>query len=151
MKKMVAFLCCVAMLALMVIPTYAVDNGQTVVWQEETVLENGVLVVEKITVDANTRASNRNATRSSSFYYGDNLIGQIAFQATYYYDGTTVQVDSKSVTQTTTYNGWNYKQNSFTSSGGTVTLDAKLTKLLILNVSVDMSMTCDVNGNITKG
>ena len=55
------------------------------------------------------------------------------------------------MTQTTTYNGWNYQQNSFTSSGGTVTLDAKLTKLLFWNIEVDMSMTCDVNGNITKG
>ena len=152
MKKVICLLCFILTLIVIITPAQAADgNASEVVWYEETVLENGVRIVDKIEVDSSARAVRKTATRSRSFYYSDNLIAEIAFQATYYYDGTTVQVDSKSVTQTTTYNGWNYKQNSFTSSGGTVTLDAKLTKLLFWNIEVDMSMTCDVNGNITKG
>ena len=151
MKKLISIACSLIMIMLFVVPAYAADSDETVVWQSETVFEDGIRIVEKITVNSAARGTEKDATRSSSFYYGDNLVGQIAFRATYYYDGSIVRVVSKSVTQTTTYIGWNYRQNSFTSSGGTVTLDAKLTKLLILNVSVDMSMTCDVNGNITKG
>lgn len=41
------------------------------------------------------------------------------------------------------------KQTSFTSSGGTVTLEGKLTKLLILNDPFTMTLTCDKNGNIS--
>lgn len=56
---------------------------------------------------------------------------------------------SKSVTQSDTYDGWSYVQNSLTSSGGTVTLNAKLTKWIILNTSFTMTLSCDEDGNIS--
>ena len=40
-------------------------------------------------------------------------------------------------------------QNSFTESGGTITLDAKLTKLLVFNIPFTISITCDANGKIS--
>lgn len=61
---------------------------------------------------------------------------------------TTVSVISKSVTQTDTYEGWNYVETSFTSSGGTVALAGKLTKLLIMRTSFTIGLECDANGNI---
>ena len=73
----------------------------------------------------------------------------IAFSATYRYDGSSVSVISKTVIQTDVYNGWTFTQKSFTSSGGTVTLTGKLSKWLIFNNSISMSMTCDKNGNIS--
>ena len=60
-----------------------------------------------------------------------------------------VSAVSKAVTQTDTYGGWKYKQQSFTSSGGTFTLEAKLTKLLIYNNPLTMRLSCDTDGNIT--
>ncbi len=53
------------------------------------------------------------------------------------------------MTNTDTYNGWSYIQDSLTSSGGTVTLNGKLTKWLILSNSFTMTLTCDANGNIS--
>lgn len=77
------------------------------------------------------------------------MIAVIAFTATYRFDGTSVSVVEKTVTQTDTYGGWGYKQTLFSSSGGTVTLEGKLSKWLVFNNSISMSMTCDKNGNIT--
>lgn len=97
----------------------------------------------------NARASQKTATRKATLTKDDVTIGVIAFKATFRYDGSTVSVVSKSVTQTDTYDGWSYTQNSFTSSGGTVTLDAKLTKLLIVNYPFILSLTCDKNGTLS--
>ena len=77
------------------------------------------------------------------------LIAEIWIDATFRYDGNTVSVVSKSISKCETYDGWSFKQSSFTSSGGTVTLTGKLTKLLVLNANVNISLTCDKNGNIS--
>lgn len=63
--------------------------------------------------------------------------------------GTSVSVVSKTVTNTDTYNGYGYVQNSFTSSGGSVTLNARLTKWIVLNTPFTMTLSCDKNGNIS--
>ena len=76
-------------------------------------------------------------------------IGIIAFQATFSYNGDSAYVTSKAVIQTDTYDGWSYKQTSFITTGNTVTLEGKLTKLLILNDPFTMSLTCDKDGNIS--
>ena len=80
---------------------------------------------------------------------GDTVIGIVTIQATFRYDGSTVSVVSKSVTQVETYEGWNYVQSSFTSSGGSVVLSAKLTKWIVLNTSFTMTLSCDKNGKIS--
>ena len=36
-----------------------------------------------------------------------------------------------------------------TATRGTVTLDAKLTKWLVMNIDIDMTITCDKKGNIS--
>ena len=107
-------------------------------------------VVDEIAEYANARATGKTYDRTRSFYDGDTLIAVIAFQASFRYNGSTVSVVSKTVTQTDTYSGWSYSQESFTSSGGTVTLEGKLKYLLLFSTTpVSMSLTCDKNGNIT--
>ena len=59
------------------------------------------------------------------------------------------KIMAKRVNQADTYEGWSYKQNSFTSSGGTITLDAKLTKLLVMNIPFTITLSCDKDGNIS--
>ena len=142
-------LCILLLLSLSINASAETNNSGTVIFREETLLENGLLVVDEIIEYAQTRIATKSYTRQQSFYYKDNLIAVIAFTAKFYYDGIDVSVISKSVTQTDTYNNWNYTQNSFTSSGGTVTLTGKLTKLLIFNASISMGLACDANGNIT--
>ena len=36
-----------------------------------------------------------------------------------------------------------------TATRGTVTLDAKLTKWLVMNIDIDITITCDKKGNIS--
>lgn len=147
MKKTLSLMLCIILLAAMMIPAHAAGQEE-VIYSEEIVLEDGTVMKDEIVV-SHSRASGKTATRRKTFTRADVLIAEIAFQATFIYDGSTVYVSSKSVTQTSTYDGWNYKQTSFVSSGGTVTLTGKLTKLLVVNVPVSMSLTCDKNGNLS--
>lgn len=148
MKKLLSIIICIILFASLSIPTYAAEQAE-VIYCEETVLEDGTVIKDEIIVTTNARATEKTATRRKTFSQNDETIAIIAFKATFRYDGSTVSVVSKSVTQTDTYDGWSYTQNSFTSSGGTVTLSGKLTKLLILNKSFSFSLTCDKNGNLS--
>lgn len=150
MKRFVCLFLCILFLISMAISVSAeTNNGGTVIFSEETMLADGITVVDEVIEHAQTRATAKNYTRRKSFYDGDTLIAVIAFTATFHYDGSSVSVASKSITQTDTYESWSFKQNSFTSSGGTVTLSGKLTKWLIFNSSFTMGLVCDVNGNIS--
>lgn len=142
-----------ACLALLLAATFAApvlaDGEDNVVYAQETVLENGLTVVDQVIDITAARASDKTYARTRMFKDGETVVAVITMTATFRYNGTTVSVVNKSVTQTDTYDGWEYVQNSFTSSGGTVTLNAKLTKWFIFNTSFTMTLTCDKDGNIS--
>lgn len=151
MKKFLSFFFCLIILLSFAVSVSAVpiDNG-TILISEETILEGGLTCVDEVILyPQQARASTRTAERRKSFYKDDTLIAIIAFTANYRFDGSSVSVLSKTVTQTDTYESWTYSQESFTSSGGTVTLAGKLKKWLIFTSSFTMSLTCDANGNIS--
>lgn len=127
---------------------FAAEQGTEVLYQEID-LGNGIVIIDRITEYTNARAAGKTATRTKEIYKDDVLIGSITLFGEFRYDGTSVSVFYKAVTRTDTYEGWSYKQNSLTSSGGTITLDAKLTKLLFLNIPFTITLTCDANGNIS--
>ncbi len=138
----------------MISPVCASDysnNTGTVLFCGEEQLDNGLTVTSEVVEYAQARTTHeKTAVYKKTFKDGDTVIAIIAFEATFHYDGTSVSVASKSITQTDTYNGWSFKQSSFTSSGGSVTLTGKLTKWLIFNSSTfTMVLTCDKNGNIS--
>lgn len=148
MKKIFSLLVCAVFLISFVPYTNAV--GQTeIIYSDEYILENGLTVIDVVTVASQTRASGKTVYREKNIYDGETLVAYIRFEATFRYDGSTVSVVSKTVTNTDTYDGWEYVQNSFTSSGGTVTLNAKLTKWFILNTTFTMTLSCDKDGNIS--
>lgn len=149
MKRLcILVLCCTLLVSAM--PVYASELSPATE-STNTVLNNRITVVNELIVEpTQARSTDKSATLRQTFYDGDTVIAIIAFQATFRYDGSSVSVVSKSVTQTDTYSGWSYTQDSFTSSGGTVTLSGKLKYLLLFNSSpFTMSMTCDANGNIS--
>ena len=148
MKRIITIIMCLSFLFVSMPSASAAENRE-VVFEEEHTLENGLRVVDTVTVSSNNRSSTVTANRERDFYDGDTLVAYICFEATFRYDGSTVSVASKTVTNTDTYDGWEYVQNSFTSSGGTVTLNAKLTKWFILNTSFTMTLSCDKDGNIS--
>ena len=92
----------------------------------------------------------KTVTRIKSFYDGDTLIATIAFQVTFRYDGTSVTVVSKSVTQTDGYGGWSFTEDDFVASDRSVKLDGTLRWLEVLSKSpVTMILSCDEFGHIS--
>lgn len=148
MKKIVLFFLCIVLPVYLAIPTYAAPSSN-VVSIKVTTLENGVVVTEEIIDISSARSSEKTYVRRATFAQDGEVMAIIAFTATYRFDGTSVSVVAKTVTQTDTYDGWSFTQKSFTSSGGTVTLTGNLSKWLIFNNSISMSMTCDKNGNVS--
>lgn len=149
MKRLLALFLCLSLIISVPVTAQATEQGN-VLLRREIDLGNGITVVDEIIECPQARTTyGKVVNRSATFKDGDTVIAVIVFQATFHYDGTSVSVVSKSVIQTDTYDGWNYKQTSFTSSGGTVTLSARLTKLIIFNNPFTMSLTCDKDGNIS--
>lgn len=148
MKRIVAFVICLIALVASVPPSQAISSSQ-IIMHEEANLENGITCIDEIIVDHTARSTDKQGRRVKTFLYDDTVIAQIEITVVFRYDGSTVSVISKSVTQKSTYDGWSYNQTSFTSSGGTATLKFKLSKWLILNNSYTMSLTCDKNGNLS--
>lgn len=152
MKRVSSILLCVVLLLSFAVPAFAsetTDPGMVLLSRTEELLENGLTMVEEKYEASQARSSTKTGYVTRNFYDGSTLIATITLQATFRYDGSSVSVVSRSVTQSDTYDGWSYVQNSLTASGGTVTLSAKLTKWIILNTSFTMTLECDEDGNIT--
>lgn len=150
MRRLLCFIFCLIISLNLIGPAFAADSTQgTIIRYQETDLGDGITVVDEIIDYSSARSTDKTYAHVKTIKNDGTTIGTIAIRGTFRYDGTTVSVVSKSVTQTDTYDGWSYKQNSFTSSSGTITLDAKLTKLLVLNISFTMTLSCDKNGNIS--
>ena len=122
------------------------QSSSSQVWIDE---DSGVTVIDELIVQDLTRSSTKSVTRKQTYIKNDNTIAIITLTAEFSYTGSSVSVGSKSVSQCTTYNGWKFSQTSLSSSGGTASLSGKLTKFLNASVPVNISITCDANGNIT--
>lgn len=148
MKKLISLLLCPILIVMLIVPVCATTQ-YPVIATHETVLENGLTVIDQVIDISSSRASDKTYARTRTIKDGDTVVAIITISATFRYDGTTVSVVSKAVTQSDTYDGWEYVQNSFTSSGSTVTLDAKITKWFIFHTSFTMTLSCDKDGNIS--
>lgn len=148
MKQVLIFVFSIALLFASISPCHATSSTE-VIMHEETILDTGFICIDEIIIDSISRSSDKQARRIKTVMDGDTVIAKIEMTVVFRYDGSTVSVVSKSITQRDTYDGWNYSQTSFTSSGGTVTLKFKLTKWLILSNSYTMTLTCDKNGNLS--
>ena len=148
MKQIVTCLLAFALIISMSVPAFASEQSNVILTQEID-LGNGITIVDELVELSSVRSSDRTYARTKTIKENDATIGVITIIGIFRYDGTSVSVVSKVVDQTDTYYGWNYVQNSFTESSGTITLDAKLTKLLVLNIPFTISITCDANGKIS--
>lgn len=148
MKKLLSLIICLVFIFALTMPINATISSPAIS-SEQILLDNGIVVLTELFEISSLRSTSKSYTLRRTFTRNDETIAIIAITANFSYDGSTVSVISKSVSQSDTYNGWSFKQNSFTSSAGTVTLEGKLTKLLILNSSFTMTLTCDKNGNIS--
>lgn len=129
-------------------PVYATEHSQ-LIYVGEATLENDLTIITEITESSIYRFTDKACTDTKTIKDGDTIVAIIAITATFRYDGSNDSVVVKGVTRSDTYDGWKYVQNSFTSSSGTVTLDAKITKWLIFYTPFTMTLSCDKNGNIS--
>lgn len=148
MKKLLAFLLSVLAGALLVLPCLAADNG-TILYHEEIDLGDGVTVVEELVEYRFARTSEKFESLTRTFYRYGEKVAEITLSGNFSYSGTSALVKSGNVSKTT-YNGWTYSQNSLSNHGGTISLSATLSKSGCSSIAVNMSMTCDCNGNISK-
>ena len=150
MKKCSTLLLCMLLICSLLVPAAAQDTVSAQTVSTQTIdLGDGWTVTEELIINDQARTASRAATKKQSFSKNGEAIADIAITGLFRYDGSTVSVSSKVVSQKDTYNGWSFTQNSFTSSGGTITLTGKLTKPLRVSGSVNMKLTCDKNGNIS--
>lgn len=148
MKRYLSLFFCMLLFVSIAVPTHASEQ-ENIIWYQETKLGNGINIIDEVIEQTYSRSTSKGYTRRRTITNDETTLAVIAIHGVFSYDGTTVSVVSKSVTQTDTYEGWSYKQNSFTSSAGTITLDAKLTKLLVANIPFTMTLSCDKDGNIS--
>lgn len=148
MKRILFSVLCLILIVSMCTPAFAAEKSHVILTQEID-LGNGITMIDELIDLTTARASDRTYARTLTIKDNDDTIGVITIIGIFRYDGTSVSVVSKVVDQTDTYYGWNYVQNSFTENGGTITLDAKLTKLLVFNIPFTISITCDANGKIS--
>ena len=148
MKRIFAFCLIFVTILSATLPANAVEN-ENIILQYETNLGNNITVITEIIEHPQIRSTSKGYTKRNTITQGDSVIAVISIFGLFHYDGTTVSVASKSITQTATYDGWNYNQNSFTSSGGTIILKATLSKTLQPNVSLTLTLSCDKDGNIS--
>ena len=150
MKKGSTLLLCMLLICSLLVPAAAQDTVSAQTVSTQTIdLGDGWTVTEELIINDQARTASRAATKKQSFSKNGEAIADIAITGVFRYDGSTVSVSSKVVSQKDTYNGWSFTQNSFTSSGGTITLTGKLTKPLRVSGSVNIKLTCDKNGNIS--
>ena len=102
MKRFATILLAFVLVSALFTPALAAEENTQVIAVQETALENGITVVDEILESAQSRSTDKCYTRKKTFYREDTLIAVIAFDAVFRYDGSTVSVVSKSVTQTDT-------------------------------------------------
>lgn len=148
MKKLLIALLTLTLLFSCVPVASAAADGE-VIYHSQYCIDDDITVVDEIIAYSQLRSQDKTYEFNRKITANGTTIGDISIKGTFRYDGTTVSVVSKSVTKKDTYDGWKYSQTSFTSSGGTITLKAKLTKTLTPSISFTMTLSCDKDGNIS--
>lgn len=135
------------LVSMMILPAQASSNT----YQEIETLhtEFGDFEIKTVTIVHNSaaRSSSKSADRIRTVTNNGSVIAEITLSATFGYNGSSAWVTSASGSHTT-YSGWSYGNENITTSGGTATLTATLSKLLD-RVSVNISLTCSPTGQIS--
>ena len=150
MKRFISVCICLALFFVLLLPVQAAEESRsTVISQKEYILDNGLTVIEEITETTYARSSTKYGEKRAEVKYGDTTIAIVIISGQFGYDKTKAWVISKNQVQVDTNDGWSYQELSYTSSGATISLTYKLTKLLVVNNTYSMSLTCDKDGNFS--
>ena len=149
MKRVLSLILCMVSLLVLAVPAFATERTEgNVVYRDEFTLEDGLTVVREIVDVSFARSAEKTFAQNWKIKNGSTVVANIEITATYYCDGRSVYVVSKTVSRADTYYGWSFTQNYLIAGGGTVTLSATLTKGGKA-MPVTLNMTCDKDGNIS--
>lgn len=149
-KKLSVFLVLTLFVCMMMIPASAASPAVQ--------LETEIIHTEDGDIEIETSSAiYRSLLRSSSSVkvektqtvkYNDEVIAIVTLTTTFSYNGTTARVTSTSSSHET-YDGWTYKNEEITTSGGTAQLTAQLSKLFLRTLEITITATCSPTGDIT--
>lgn len=133
----------------MALPVNA-SNVETIQETEVIHTESGDIEVETVlTVQDSLFASgSKTATKEQTYKADGEVIAEVSFSATFRYTGISVSVTDTDSSYST-YDGWSYKNESISASGGTASLSAKLTHSLDSPIPVSISIKCTADGTIS--
>lgn len=148
MKKYISLLLALLMFT-MSFPVGAA-NTETISESEVIHTEIGDIEIETVLTiyDDLFASGTKTATKDQTYKYAGTVIADVSFMATFRYTGSSVSVTDTD-SDYTTYNGWSYRNESISTSGGTASLSSSLTKLLAGTVPVSISITCTPSGAIS--
>ncbi|MCD8383810.1 MAG: hypothetical protein LUC39_02465 [Clostridiales bacterium] len=126
------------------IESYVLENGFTIVIAT-TVASPNSSAISPLAASQSTNASKKQTVYDTN----GSVIAIIQISGTFEYDGTSVSVTSKSLSRCDVYDGWSFSKSAFNTNDGTIVLTGKLSKLLNVSIPVNVSLTCDKNGNIS--
>lgn len=158
MKRLLSLVLCLVLLFSLSGSVFATAGSGTVVSVRQYTLENGMTVNEETVIHpGTTRSLGRTATTTRVYSQDDVVIAVIAITGQFLCDGSTVRVGSKSISRLETYEGYSFVQEDFTVTGSgneavnymTIRLTGTLRKSIFDSSSVDISLTCDNNGNLS--
>lgn len=99
--------------------------------------------------DSPLRSNTKSADKTHTVKYDGAVVAEVTLSASFSYDGTTTAKVVSASSSHSTSNGWSYKSESISKSGGTAKLTAKLTKLLTGEIPISISITCSPSGQIS--
>lgn len=153
MKRFVALtVVCLLVFAMSPISAFAAESG----FNAEAVIyfdDGSYIVIETVSVD--TRALSSKTGKRTYVYYnsGGTEEWRAVLQGTYSYDGTTVTCTASICTVSITDSDWYVISKTTSKSGGTayatLTMGTKVLGVTVNRETINMSLTCDKNGNLS--
>lgn len=115
-------------------------------------LGNGITVKSTITVYESistfSTMATKSATKIDTYERNGTEIAKVSITASFGYDGSSSWVNSASVSKSVS-SDWTYKNENLTTSGGTATVTAVLTRTGIVTLDVYTYISCSPNGDIS--
>lgn len=150
MKRLLSLLMC----AIIVVSIFPVVGSASVQEQTTIYYADGSYMTVEVDV-CKTRASG-NVTSSKKYtYYDDNNVSQwkAVLSGTFTYTGSSATCTASSVDVTIYDSAWYVSSKYASKSGNTaeasVTMGHKVAGITITKVPVDLTLTCDANGNLS--
>ncbi|MCM1150120.1 MAG: hypothetical protein NC319_08595 [Butyricicoccus sp.] len=153
MKKRIISMCLMAlMLVSMLAPAAQAEYLPEKVITTVTALGNGITVESTViiheSISAFSTTETKKATKTDTYKQNGTQIATVSITASFGYDGSSSWVNSASVSKSIS-SDWTYSNEKMTTSGGTATVTAILSKIGVASLDVYTYISCSPDGEIS--